>query len=301
MRILSVGEIIWDIVGQQEFLGGAPLNFALNAVRLGNSVAIVSGIGADERGDRVRDIVSARGLDASFLFRVPDAFTGTAEVQLDGTGAAQFVIRHPAAYDFVALSDGDVQRIVALAPQWLYFGTLFSISEVCRASLERLRTELPNARRFYDVNLREHHWTAALVRELLSMADVVKLNADEVHELSAVLGFPDDVEGFARACATEFGSAVVCVTLGENGCSLLYKERFVTVPGFRVRVADTIGSGDAFAAALLHGLNEGWDADGIGRFANAVGAVVASRSGANPEWTVEECKVLVRGATISRC
>ena len=300
MRILSFGEIIWDIIGAQEFLGGAPLNFALNAARLGHSVSPISAVGADERGARAREMVSARGLDASFLFPVADAPTGTATVQLDENGVAQFVIRHPAAYDFVALDDSDVQRLVNAVPQWLYFGTLFSISEVCRGSLERLAQAVPNAKRFYDVNLRPQHWSAALVRELLSMADVVKLNADEVRELSGVLGFPDDVEGFARACVAEFGSSLVCVTLGENGCSLLLRGQFLTVPGFKVRVADTVGSGDAFAAALLHGLDQEWEPERIGRFANAAGALVASRSGANPDWTVEECEAMVREAMISR-
>ncbi|HEY0565427.1 MAG TPA: PfkB family carbohydrate kinase, partial [Terriglobales bacterium] len=62
----------------------------------------------------------------------------------------------------------------------------------------------------------------------------------------------------------------------------------------------TVGSGDAFAAALLHGLDQEWEPERIGRFANAAGALVASRSGANPDWTVEECEAMVREATMSR-
>jgi fructokinase len=159
--------------------------------------------------------------------------------------------------------------------------------------VERLKQNLPDAKRFFDVNLRPQHWTMPLMRELLSIADVVKLNVDEVAELAPLFGLDGaSVQEFCRACIREYGCEVVCVTQGENGCALQLRDDFVTIPGFKVQVADTIGSGDAFAAALLHGLDQRWDPERIGRFANAAGALVASKAGANPDWTVADCERL---------
>ena len=68
---------------------------------------------------------------------------------------------------------------------------------------------------------------------------------------------------------------------------------YCEIPGFKVEVADTVGAGDAFSAAFLHGIEQGWDARLTGRFANAVGALVASRAGATPEWHMEECQPML--------
>ena len=67
---------------------------------------------------------------------------------------------------------------------------------------------------------------------------------------------------------------------------------YVEAPGFSVKVADTIGAGDAFSAALLHGINAGWSAARIAEFANRIGALTASRPGGTPKWTMAEAMAL---------
>jgi fructokinase len=130
---------------------------------------------------------------------------------------------------------------------------------------------VPGARRFYDVNLRSGCYTPELVRELLSLADAVKLNDDEA-EL-----FPD------------LGQAPsVAITRGERGCAVRIGNDRAECPGYTVKVVDTVGAGDAFAAAFLHGLAAGWSAAKTGDFANRLGALVASRAGAVPEWSPGE-------------
>ena len=85
----------------------------------------------------------------------------------------------------------------------------------------------------------------------------------------------------------------MCVTLGERGCAILNRDAYSESPGYRVQVADSVGAGDAFAAALLHGLDRGWDTRRLGCFANAVGALVASRPGATPDWDIEDCRAML--------
>jgi fructokinase len=130
---------------------------------------------------------------------------------------------------------------------------------------------VPGARRFYDMNLRRGCYTPELVRELLSLAGAVKLNDDEA-EL-----FPD------------LGQAPsVALTRGKRGCAVRIGNDRAECPGYTVKVVDTVGAGDAFAAAFLHGLAAGWSAAKTGDFANRLGALVASRAGAVPEWSPGE-------------
>jgi fructokinase len=116
-------------------------------------------------------------------------------------------------------------------------------------------------------------------------ATVVKLNDGEAASVGS--GYPT-LEAFCRGVAAEYGFEAVCVTRGERGCVALIGGDYVEAPGHRVPVADTVGAGDAFAAAFLHGLGERWPPAEIAGFANRLGALVASRPGAIPPWTLEE-------------
>ena len=78
------------------------------------------------------------------------------------------------------------------------------------------------------------------------------------------------------------------MTLGERGCAILAGGRYVESAGHPVDVVDTVGAGDAFSAAFMHGLSLQWPASEIAYFSNRVGALVASRHGAIPDWTLEE-------------
>src|SRR6185312_2553631 len=261
MRILSVGEILWDVIGRSEHLGGAPLNFAAHAQKLGHEVFPVSAVGDDQRGHRALQLIRERGISADFIRVLPGKPTGTAEVELDLDGKPTFRIVRPAAYDLVDLSADDLQALVKLDPQWVYVGTLFHTASAALASTLRLLQVLPAAQRFYDVNLRDENWNLTAVEQLSSHATVVKLNDWEAECLDATFdvgGEEESIETFARRWADRFDVRIVCVTCGERGCSILKDGQFNRVPGFRIQIADTVGAGDAFAAGLVHGLEQGW-------------------------------------------
>jgi fructokinase len=134
VRILSIGEVLWDVFGEREFLGGAPLNFSVSAQRLRNAVALLSGIGMDERGTRACGAMQKMGLDTS-LMQKTTASTGAAIVTTDSSGNASFVIDRPAAFDMVELTDSVLAAITASRPDWIYFGTL---AQIMREGEERL-------------------------------------------------------------------------------------------------------------------------------------------------------------------
>jgi fructokinase len=295
MNIISIGEVLWDVVGGTEHLGGAPFNFAAHLAALGHNVLFISAVGKDERGERVLERMSKMGLSTRYVRRLEQHPTGVVSVTLDTYGQPHFVIHRPAAYDFPELSESELRELVSRLPDWIYFGTLLQMSPAARRLTTRLLDSKLGARRFYDVNLRANSYDASLVRDLMAQATIVKLNEHEVSELGRLMGEPrNSLEEFCRSCSRSFGWEAVCVTCGADGCALLMGDEYVMAKGYPVKVVDTVGAGDAFAAAFVHGLGEGWSAAEIADFANRVGAIVASRPGAIPKWSLEEVRALQR-------
>lgn len=296
MKIVSIGEDLWDVIGSLEHLGGAPFNFAAHARKLGHEVMFVSAVGIDARGDRILELMSGLGLSTQFITRVKDYPTGSVAVTLDTTGQPSYVIHRPVAYDFPRLSPEDLDAIFSPAPDWIYFGTLQQMSVAAKQLTMKLIEHGRGARLVYDINLRVHSYKSSLVRELMSCATVLKLNEQELLQIQEMFGqaTSGSLEQFCRSYASEFGYESVCVTRGAAGCSLLMNGEYFEAAGYPVKIGDAVGAGDAFAAALLHGIGCGWPAARIADFSNRVGALVASRQGAIPNWTTEEALRLGR-------
>lgn len=271
MKIASVGEILWDVFPEGERLGGAAFNFAVHAHRLGHEVRFVSAVGHDDRGRRALDEMQHLGLATDFV-RIVDPATGIVTVAIEA-GEPQYTIHRPAAYDFLEFD----RRLIEFQPDWIYFGTLLSMNECAGQVLQRI-LENVRARRFYDVNLRRESFTPRLVEHLMKQADAIKLNE---HELE-VLGLTLD----------QIASRYKCVTRGERGCTVALGDHRADCAAYPVRVADTVGAGDAFSAAFLHGIDQGWPAAQVGDFANRVAALVVSRPGAIPEWSAVEIRTI---------
>lgn len=294
MKVIVLGEVLWDIVGDREHLGGAPLNFAVNAKRLGHDVSFVSAVGRDPRGDRALEQIKEFGLFSDFVTVLPHQPTGTVTVSVGDTGQPEYLIHRPAAYDFPALNNSEFDRLVCSGADWIYYGTLQQLSPVAHDLLLQVLASIPSSRRFYDVNLRRNSHNPELVNELVRHSSVIKLNEEEAAEVSAVLGIrAASVESFCRECRDRFDLRAVCVTRGAQGCALLSGE-YVEALGYEVAVVDTIGAGDAFSAGLLHGLDAGWPVMQVADFANRLGALVAGRHGGTPAWSLEEVYALDR-------
>jgi fructokinase len=233
------------------------------------------------------------GLPTRYVRQEKDHPTGIVTVSLDASGRPHFIIHRPAAYDFPDLSVGNLGELSSRRPDWIYFGTLFQMSPKAKAVTLKVIDANPEARCFYDVNLRENCYEASLVNELMSRATAVKLNDQEVDMIQSMFGWSyRSLQDFCQGAARRFGWEAVCVTRGEAGCVLLVGDNCVAAEGYEVRVADTVGAGDAFAAAFVHGMECGWRPGEIADFANRVGALVASRPGGTPSWTIEEARAL---------
>jgi fructokinase len=292
VSVAVLGEVIWDILPEGSCLGGAPLNFAVHLSRLGYEPLIISAVGTDEFGEQALVAIERFGLATTMIQTTGRWPTGTASVQLDSDHEPTFTIHRPAAYDALHMTAVEIDQLRQRPPAWLYYGTLFASTPEGKVTLLQLLDALPNAKRFYDVNLRPGFATPALVLELVSKAAVIKLNEAELAAVSDFGDLPSTVEKFCTAGVERFGWNAVCVTMGARGCAILAGGEYAVADGHPVVVADSIGAGDAFAAAFLHGLTCGWPAQRVAEFANRVGAMVASRVGAIPEWSLEEAAEL---------
>jgi fructokinase len=301
MVVWSIGEVLWDVFPDQERFGGAPLNFCANLQRLGEQTMLLSAVGEDERGRLALERMRTLGLNTDGVSVVAELPTGIATISTGADGEPAFVIPRPAAFDRVSVDPEIFARATEEEVDWLYLGTLLQTEPSIEAFTTDLTEHLFPARVFYDMNLRTGQWNLPLVQRLSELASVVKLNeseAETLFERTNESGAEFTLEEFCRTWSETYGIDVMCVTLGPAGC-LVYDARTLNdagvmtrVPGYAVTVCDTVGSGDAFAAAFLHGYHHGWPMQKTAAFANALGALVASRAGATPPWTVTEVLAL---------
>lgn len=277
--LLSFGEILWDVVGQTEHIGGAPLNLAAHAARLGLAARLYSRIGQDERGRRAREIVRGFGLDDTWLSDDPNRPTGWVDVVLDEKGEPTYSIPEGVAWD--AIPAPDVERVEGIDA--LYFGTLSQRSEVSRAALARLRHALPAALVFYDVNLRPPFTSLDLVRASLPDVGILKVNHEELPVLGEYFwGRPLEAEAAFERWHAEFGVKLLLVTMAGQGCLALTPEERVRVAGISTKVVSAVGAGDAFSAAFLAARLAGHELRTCAERANRLGAFVASSPEAVP-------------------
>jgi len=289
MRILGIGEVVWDVFGDDEHLGGAPLHVCINAARLGHESAILTGLGRDDRGERALAEIEGHGVSTRFVARSDELPTGAALVELDVAGSPTFTLVRPAAYDTLDASPAAVDAIAAWAPDWIVFGTLAQSSPSARHATRAIVLACPDAARLYDVNLRRPYPAVELVADLLGLATVVKVNEDEAVILADMLGWPQAGQRlFVERLAASFGVRAACVTRGGAGSALLLDGAYVEVPAEPVAVVDTVGAGDAYSTGLVHGIGAGWPPARVATFAGRLAGIVASRRSGTPDWTPDE-------------
>ena len=281
--VLGLGELLWDVFPDGKRPGGAPANVAFQCHQLGLTGRVASRVGDDADGRDLLSFLSGKGLPTDLIQTDPALPTGTVAVT-HGADGPEYVIHEPVAWD--ALEATPALREAVAGAAAVCFGTLAQRRPATRRAIRGLLTGRgagPAA--VFDVNLRQDLFTAEVLDESLGLADVLKLNEAEVPTVAGLLGLPADPREFCRAAADRWGRlGSVCVTRGANGC-LIHEcgGATVEVPADPVTVADTVGAGDAFTAGLIVALLRGADPAACGRFANAVGGLVASRDGAMPD------------------
>lgn len=279
---MGLGEVLWDLLPHGKQLGGAPANFAYMATLLGHHSTVASRVGGDALGKELRQRLGELGLDASALQVDAAHPTGTVIVHIDREGQPTYEITEDVAWDFLESTPEWLQS--AAEADVICFGSLAQRSpRSCATVQEFLAAARPEALRIFDVNLRQRFFSAAVLFKSLRLASVVKLNDQELPVVMQELGLKyEGEESAADQLRRAFGLKLVCVTRGNKGSLLVGENERDEHPGFPVRVADSVGAGDAFTAALAHHLLKGSSLPATNAAASRMGAWVASQSGATP-------------------
>jgi fructokinase len=289
-HVIGVGEVLWDLLLTGPQLGGAPANFAYHAHALGAQTQVITRVGKDDFGREIIRRFHEMGLPETTVQMDETVPTGTAKVALSGDGLAHFTIQENVAWDFIAVTDEAVA--VARRANAICFGSLAQRCEPSRNTIQHLvRATPPGALRVFDINMRQQFYSRDVVEKSFRLANVLKLNDDELPRLADMFSLTGSTEDQIGQLAQTFSLRLVALTRGPNG-SLLYQKdndevRWSDCPSRPVKVVDTVGAGDSFTAALVLGLLRKMDLDEINAIANEVARYVCSEPGATPALPIE--------------
>lgn len=280
---IGLGELLWDMFPEGKQLGGAPANFAYMTSLLGDEGIVASRVGSDALGRAAGRRLERLGVRASHLQLDPDHPTGTVKVSVDPAGQPTFEIAESVAWDFFAWTPE--WRALAERADAVCFGTLAQRCPLSRATIRTfLRALRPGATRVFDVNLRQSFYDADTLSESAKLADIMKVNTDELAAVAKLLRIPfiyDELHA-AHWLRDTLRLKLVCITRGAKGSLLVSADETSEHPGYRIHVADTVGAGDAFNAALVYHYLRHASVPTLNEAANRMGAWVSGQVGATP-------------------
>ena len=294
--IVALGEVLWDLLPSGPRAGGAPFNFAFHCQQLGHPAIIVSRVGDDQLGHDLRAEVRRLGMSDEYIQTDRDHPTGTVNVAVDAGGQPSYTIAENVAWDFLEWEsrlDDLAERARAIC-----FGTLAQRSRTTQTVIHAfISASAEETLTVCDLNLRPPFDSTEAIKDSLRLTDWLKLNEWEAGQVIGLLsldprpwlGGGSDYYDRLLMPAILNDRAVLAVTGGHRGCFVSNAFEVTGALGIPIKVADTVGAGDAFTAALLTQHLEGKPLAEAARFANAYAAIVASKPGGTPR--VERAEV----------
>ena len=287
--VLALGEVLWDVFPNGPRFGGAPANFACCVAELGQervSVALASAVGNDDLGRQASRTLQELGVATKHVASCPIP-TGQVLVQLDAEGRASYSFVDNPAWDHVLWKSE--LATAARAADIVYFGTLGQRSETSRQTIQKaVQVTSLNCLRIVDINLRPPFWNRDVIVQSLTLANVLKLNDEELPMVAEMLDATGTDEEILRGIMNKYSLRAIALTRGANGSLLLsHTGERSHVPGVIISVVDTVGAGDSFTAALALGLSHGLPLEVINRWATDVAAFVCTQAGGTPRIPAE--------------
>jgi fructokinase len=282
-NIVGLGEILWDIFPEGKKLGGAPTNFAYYAKSLGQNGIIASRVGSDPLGKEILDHIEDLVLDGTYIQSDSSYPTGTVDVKLDETGQPDYIINKKVAWDYLTLNN-DLEKL-ALKADAVCFGTLAQRSSKSKDTISKfLKLTGNDTMKIFDINLRQNFYSGKMIRQSLEDANILKLNSHELEILKDMLGHSNDISeiNLCKEIINDYDLELLCLTKGDRGSLILNRSDHFIHRGCKVEVADTVGAGDAFTAAMIVQYLKGKTLKEISNAANKLGSWVSSQRGATP-------------------
>jgi fructokinase len=286
--VVGLGEVLWDLYPDEQYLGGAPANATIHASQLGAHGVVVSGVGQDRLGDELFSALYKKGIDTKYIQKNPDLPTGTVLVQLDKDRNPQFTCSKNVAFDYLQWN-GEFDPLIKNADAVLV-GTLAQRNPVSRQTIQTFLERASDCVIVFDVNFRG--WDESVetvVEETLIHTDLLKMNVTELHDLQNAFGKTDrSVPVFLSWLIETYDLKLAVLSLGQRGCLISDGEKNVISPGVKIYPVDTTGCGDAFVAGVVMKSLEGCSLEETAEFANYLGAFVATKQGAVPDYSLDE-------------
>lgn len=284
MKVISIGEILWDVFPDHRVWGGAPANFTFHASQLGAEALMVSALGKDHLGKELRDAVQEAGLALSAI--EVDAPTGQSIISLDSKGNPEYEIVMPCSWDFIQLNQ-EAKSFLKEA-DLICFGALAQRHEISQNSiLNAISDKKPGAKVMFDVNIRQHYYNEAMIRRSLQMANILKLNEVELKIFQEMFGItPEKIREV-------FDLDMIILTMGEQGSTVFTLNETSDCPVHPCQVVDAVGAGDAFGAAMVINILSGMEIKRAQIFASKVAAYVCEHAGATvvlPDTLINQLK-----------
>ena len=278
--IVGIGELLWDRLPSGKRVGGAPANVVYHASCLGAEGYAVSAVGKDKLGDELLEAISETTLHTA-IERV-DYPTGSVHVTLN-YGIPEYNIVENVAWDYIPLTDNAL-TLVKKADAICY-GTLASRNDVSHDTIiTLLKHANPSSLRLFDINLRSSYYSKPVITELITYANIFKINSDEAVILKSMLDMDMPDDDLCRMIMEKYSLKYLIYTNGSVSSSIYSENKVSTLKTPHIRVSDTIGAGDAFSGAFLYYTLSGLSLEDAHHMAVNIAAFVCTQSGAWPKY-----------------
>ncbi len=280
--LIGIGELLWDVLPSGKKLGGATANFAFHVMQLGGKGSIISAVGNDDDGNEIIELLKKKGMDTALISRLDLFPTGTVNVEIDQNGIPTYNIHTEVAWDYIPYKKSWKSRLAIASA--ICFGSLAQRSTVSAQTIHQVLKLVPyNCLKILDINLRQNFFTKEVIEQSLYCADILKLNEDELQVIAKMANLRGTDEEKLSTILDRFSVKLIALTKGGQGSLLFTHEEKSWLESPKVKIADTVGAGDSFTAAMTMGLLNGWPLVKVHQNAVRVSAYVCTQSGAMPE------------------
>jgi fructokinase len=283
-NVVGIGEVLWDIFPDSTRFGGAPANMTciLSGIAKNDvSVKMISAIGNDSLGNDALKSLAKHSVDTS-LIQVNGFPTGTVKVNLEELHQAAYTFAENSAWDHLAWNNQLAE--IANNTEAVCFGSLAQRNNTsCITIVNFLKAMPENSIKVFDVNLRPPFYTKDIILNSLELANVLKLNEEELLFIAELLGISGNENSLLKKIQELFELTSIIFTKGEEGSILVHRNELIEVPVIPTSVIDTVGAGDSFTAACIFGLLRNEKLTDIAQFAANISSYVCSQRGATPE------------------
>ena len=282
--VILFGEVLADVFPDRTVLGGAPFNVARHLKAFGLNPVLITRLGKDGLRDDILQVMSQHGMEVTGIQFDDNHPTGQVKVHIDGT-SHRFEILPLQAYDFIHPIELD-ENTLPTHPALVYFGTLAQRHEISRLALDTLLDSTPEAEKFMDINLRTPWYNQSILHKSLQRANIVKLNDDELGILVNMFMLAGNKpEAQILDLLNRFNIEQAIMTCGKNGAWQISSSGEIIKTGKNenaVKLVDTVGAGDGFAAVYMLGSLLRWPIKTTLVRANAFASSICAIRGAIP-------------------